>query len=136
MGCLNVIFWWFVGIYWGKMLVKYQNTYILTIWSQNVTFYRFTLVMNCKKSLFFFTFPIVPCTMCCLKVIFWWFGRIYWGEILIKNQNTYILTILAPKCDRLQPYPGHESQKNHYFFHFCITIVYTVMHKGNFFIVW
>ena len=42
----------------------------------------------------------------------------YRGEIRIKNQNTNILTILAPKCDRLQPYPGHESQKNHYFFTF------------------
>ena len=42
----------------------------------------------------------------------------YWGEIWIKHQNTFILTILVSKCDRLQPYPGHESQKNYYFFTF------------------
>ena len=42
------------------------------------------------------------------------------------------MTILAPKCDRLQPYRGHESQKDNYFFHFCSSIVYIVLPKVNF----
>ena len=30
--------------------------------------------------IFLFTFPIVSYILCCLKVIFWWFGRIYWWK--------------------------------------------------------
>ena len=106
--CPKVIFWWFGRSYWWEIFINTKITIFWRFWPQNVTFYRPTLVMNCKKSLFFFTFPIVPCTFCCLKVIFWWFGKIHWGEILIKYQNTYILTILAQKSDPLPPYPCRE----------------------------
>ena len=96
--CLKVIFWWFGRIYWGEILIKYQNNYILTIlapkWWPSTTL---PWAWIAKKSLFFFTFPIVSYILCCLKVIFWWVGRIYWGEMLIKYQNNCILTILAPK---------------------------------------
>ena len=71
-----------------------------------------------------------------LKDNFWWFGMFHWKETWIKHQNTYILTILAPKCDRLQPYPGQESQKSYHFFHFCSSIAYIVLPKGNFSVVW
>ena len=86
-----------------------------------------------QKNHFCFTSAIVPYILYCLKVIFWWFGRIYWGQILKKYQNTQIL---APKCDQSLPYPGHESQKNHYFFYFCSSSIYIVLPKGNFFVVW
>ena len=105
--CLKVIFWWFGKIYCGEMLIKYQNTYILMILAPNVTIYRPTLVIKCKK-LLFFTSSIVSYILYCLKVIIWWFGRFYLGEMLIKYQNTYILTILTPKCALLPPYPSHK----------------------------
>ena len=50
-------------------------------------------VMICKKIIIFFTLAIVSYILCCLKVIFWWFGRFYCGETLMKYLNTYILTI-------------------------------------------
>ena len=115
--CLKVIFWWFGRIYWGKILIKYQNSYILTIlapkyWPSTAL----PWVLIAKKSLFFFTFLIVSYILCYLKVIFLWFGGIYWEEILIKYQNTYILTNLASKCDFLPPYTRHELKKNHFFY--------------------
>ena len=38
----------------------------------------------CVNKSLCFAFTIVSCILCCPKMIFWWFGRIYWGEILIK----------------------------------------------------
>ena len=109
VGFIGEKFWW--------------NTKIPIFWRfcpQNVTLYRPTQVMNHKKIIIFFTFTLVPYILCCLKVIFWWFGMSHWWKILMKYQNTHILTIMAPKCDPLSPYPGHESRKYHYFFHFAV----------------
>ena len=86
-------FWWFARIYWGQILIKYQNTCILMIMAPKCDFLPRYPAHELQKSLFFFIFPITSYVLCSLNVIFWWFGRIYWGEILIKYQNTYILTI-------------------------------------------
>ena len=119
--CLKVIFWWFGRIYWGEILIKYQNNSIFTIlapkWWPSTAL---TWAWIAKKLLFFFTFPIVSYILCCLRLIFWWFGRIYWWKMLIKYQNTYLLTILAPKFDFLLPYPGHELQIIIIIFYFSI----------------
>ena len=134
--CLKVIFGGLVGFIGEKF---WWNTKIPIFWRfcpQNVTLYRPTQVMNHKKIIIFFTFTLVPYILCCLKVIFWWFGMSHWWKILMKYQNTHILTIMAPKCDPLPPYPGHESRKYHYFFHFCSSSLHIMLLKDNFLVVW
>ena len=108
------IFWWF--------------------WARNVAIYHPTLVMNHKNPIFCYfsnisihiaLFKRNICVVC-----------FYCGEILIKYQNTYILTILAPKCDILPSYPAHESQKIIIFCYFSNSSIYIVLLKGNIFVVW
>ena len=53
----------------------------------------------------------------------------------IKYQNTYILTIFAPKCEHLLPYPGHDVQKI-VMFCFYNSVVDIVLLKGDFLVVW
>ena len=118
------------------MLIKYKNTYILTILAPKFDFLQPYPGCELQKIIIFFTFPIVSYILCCLMVILWWIGRIYRGEILIKYQNTYILMILAPKCDFLPPYPGHELQKIIILFYFSISSLHNVLPKGHFLLVW
>ena len=56
--------------------------------------------------------------------------------MLIKYQNTYLLTILAPKFDFLLPYPGHELQKIIIFFYFSNSSLHILLPEGQFLVVW
>ena len=123
-------------IYWSKILIKYQNTYILTFLAPKCDILPPYSGHEWHKNIILFIFEIVPYILCCLKVIFWWFGMSHWWKILMKYQNTHILTIMAPKCDPLPPYPGHESRKYHYFFHFCSSSLHIMLLKDNFLVVW
>ena len=49
------------------------------------------------------------------KGVFLWFGEIYWEEIWIKYQNTYILTILAPIYELFHPILIMNSKKSLFF---------------------
>ena len=130
--CLKVIF----GGLGGFIGEKYWlNTKITIFWwflSQNGDLLLPYLRHELQKIIIFFTFSILPYILCCLKVIFGWFGRIYWGEILIKYKNIYDLTILAPKCDFLPPYPGHEVQKIIFLFYFFNSSLHIVWPTGVF----
>ena len=97
-----------------------------------VTFYCPTLGMNCKKSFFFFTFSIVPHILCCLNVIFWWFGRIYWGEILIKYQKNLYFNKFGPKMWLFPPYLGHGLQKIIILFYFFNSFLHILLPTGVF----
>ena len=118
-----------------KFELKTKIPIFWRFWPQNVTVYRPTLVMNRKIIIMFFTFAVVPYILCYLMVIFWWFGRIYCGKILLKYQNTYILTILAQNVTCYGP-TQVMNRKNHYFFYFCNSSIHIVLLKDKFYVVW
>ena len=95
-------------VVWGFFGEKcWSNAKIPIFWgflSQNVTFYRPTLVMMCEQIIMFcfynsFVYIMLP------KDDF----LVVWEDLLGRNfdyiQNTYILTIFAPKCGHIwQPF--------------------------------
>ena len=128
MCCLSVSFMWFRKFYCVEILIKHQNTYIMTNLAPKYDILLSYPLHESQTIIFFFTFPIVPYILCCLNVIFVWFCKFYCVEMLIKHQNTNILTNLAPKCDILLSYPGHELQ-NIIFFYFSNISIYIALLK-------
>ena len=123
------------GFFGEKCWLNTQNLYFNDFCPKMWTFTTLPWSWFVKKSLCF-AFTIVLCILCCLKMIFWWFGRIYWGEILIKYQNNSIFTILAPKWWPSTALPWSWTPKNHYFFYFSNSSLHILLPKGHFLVVW
>ena len=127
MCCLSVSFMWFRKFYCVEILIKHQNNYILTNLAPKCDILLSYPRHEPQTIIFFFTFPIVPYILCCLNVIFVWFCKFYCVEMLIKHQNTYILTYLARKCDILLFYPSHELQNIIFFLLFQYFHIYFIV---------